>query len=304
VPDPLVVTAAPPPADRSPLDPVRPRRRSRLAPLVTLVVAILVATALAGCEYPPNTRYVDPVFADVDITTAIIYRRTTTYQGATIDLRLDIHQPRGDTATKRPVVMWMFGGGWVAGNRQSMSSWASDSARRGYVGVTIDYRIRSATGLDLQAAAFDAYDDAVAAVAWLKSNASTYRIDPTAIVAGGYSAGAINAMNLLYLPGRRGPATSPVAGGVSIAGLSFATPTAGDPPSIMHHGTTDTVVPLSAAQSTCNAANAAGSVCQLITYAGQGHNVVSTRATEIRASTAHFLMDEILLRKGYYVPPA
>ena len=303
MPDPLVVTAVPPSAGRPPLARLRPRR-SRIAPLVALVIAVLAATALAGCEYPPNTRYVDPVFANVDITTAITYRTTTTYQGATIDLKLDIHQPRGDTATKRPVVMWMFGGGWVTGNRQSMSAWATDSARRGYVGVTIDYRIRSASGLNLQAAAYDAYDDAVGAVAWLKAHASTYRIDPTAIVAGGYSAGAINAMNLLYLPGTRGPATSPVAGGVSIAGLSFATPTAGDPPSIMHHGTSDTTVPLGGAQSTCNAAIAAGDVCRLVTYEGQGHNVVSTRASEIRTSTAHFIMDEILFAKGYYVPPA
>ena len=279
-------------------------RRSRLAPLVALVVAVLAATALAGCDYPPNTRYVDPVFSNVDITTAVTYRTTTTYQGATIDLKLDIHQPRGDTATKRPVVMWMFGGGWVAGNRQSMSSWATDSAKRGYVGVTIDYRIRSASGLDLQAAAYDAYDDAVGAVAWLKANAATYRIDPTAIVAGGYSAGAINAMNLLYLPGQRGPATSPVAGGVSIAGFAFANPAAGDPPAIMHHGTNDTTVPLSSAQNTCNRAVNVGDICQLITYAGQGHNVVSTRATEIRTSTAHFLMDNILFAKGYYAPPA
>jgi acetyl esterase/lipase len=187
------------------------------------VLTVLVAAlALVGCEYPPGTRYVDPVFTNVDITTNITYRTTTTYQGVPIDLKLDIHQPRGDTATKRPVVMWMFGGGWVVGDKSNMAAWATDSAKRGYVGVTIQYRLRSATNLNVQAAAYDAYDDAVGAVAWLKANAATYRIDPTAIVAGGYSAGAINAMNLLYLPGSRGPATSPVAGAVSISGLSFA----------------------------------------------------------------------------------
>jgi len=55
-------------------------------------------------------------------------------------------------------------------------------------------------------AAFDAYDDAVAGVEWLKANAATYGIDANVIIGAGYSAGAINALNLLYLPGSRGPA--------------------------------------------------------------------------------------------------
>ena len=40
------------------------------------------------------------------------------------------------------MLMWMFGGAWVFGNKGHMATFAEDSARRGYVGVSIDYRIR------------------------------------------------------------------------------------------------------------------------------------------------------------------
>src|ERR687894_2285348 len=139
----------------------------RLVPPV-LGVALLAST-LTSCEWPEGTRYVDPVFAEYDTTAGITYRRTTTHTGAAIDLKLDIYEPSGDTAAERPVVMWMFGGAWRFGNRQQLAAYAQDSARRGYVGVTIDYRIRAGGGPLLELAR-DAYDDAVAAVAWLKAH--------------------------------------------------------------------------------------------------------------------------------------
>ena len=36
--------------------------------------------------------------------------------------------------------------------------------------------------------------------------------DPDAVVAAGYSAGAVNALNAIFMPGTRGPVTSPAAG--------------------------------------------------------------------------------------------
>src|SRR5688572_32037281 len=105
---------------------MRARRR-----LLTIVSgALLLATSMTSCEWPEGTRYVYHVFDNVDVTTGIPYRTTTTYQGQSITLRLDIYQPRGDTAAERPVMMWMHGGFWVGGDKSNMADWARDSARR------------------------------------------------------------------------------------------------------------------------------------------------------------------------------
>jgi acetyl esterase/lipase len=266
---------------------------------MSAAMAVVLCAVLAGCQWPPNTRYVNSVFATVDATTNVLYRTTTDFHGSTIDLRLDIYQPHGDTATKRPAVMWMFGGAWVQGSKNDMTAYATDSAKRGYVGVSIAYRIRPGGTDDIAGAAWDAYDDAIAAIEWLKANAATYRIDPTTIIAAGYSAGAINALNVVFAPGSRPPATTPAAGAIAIAGVSMRTPTAGKPPVIMHHGTADNIVPYSSGQNTCNKANSVGDLCKFVSYPGGTHYIASGNATEIRDSSALFAFEEILRKHGY-----
>jgi acetyl esterase/lipase len=277
------------------------RALRRLLPAL-LGVALLV-TGLSGCDWPEGTRYVHRVFEQTEPVQTEVYRTTTTFDGQTVELELDIYEPAGDRLQERPAVMWMFGGAWIFGSKEQMTAYAVDSALRGYVGVTIDYRIRSGGG-DIIAAAWDAYDDAVAAVAWLKEHAAEYGIDPDAIVAGGISAGAINAMHLLYAPGTRGPETSPVAGAVSISGLSFVTPSGIDPPSIMHHGTNDPIVPHSSATTTCNAAKAAGSECNWLEYQGAGHEIGATRGLEIQETSADLIFERVLWGLGYRAGPA
>jgi acetyl esterase/lipase len=270
--------------------------RTRSATLLAVVVALVVT--VVGCQYPPGTRYVSVVFSQVDVTHDVVYRSTTTSTGAAIDLKLDVYQPHGDTATKRAAIMWMFGGGWVQGTKQDMAAYATDSARRGYVGVSIQYRIRPGGGPILDEA-MDAYDDAVAAVEWLRANAATYGIDPAAIVVGGYSAGAINALNVIYLPGRRGPAQTPAAGGISVAGTSMADPTAGRPPTIMFHGTSDTTVTYASATNVCTRSNNVGNLCTLVSYQGAAHEIFYSQSDDILTQSSQFVFDKILAPLGY-----
>lgn len=273
---------------------MRARRR-----LLTIVAgALLLATSMTSCEWPEGTRYVYHVFQNVDVTTDIPYRTTTTYQGQSITLRLDIYQPRGDTAAERPVMMWMHGGFWVGGDKSNMADWARDSARRGYVAVSVQYRLRSSID-QFSEAAMDAYDDVAAAAQWLKDHAAQYRIDPDAIVAGGYSAGAINAMNLVFLPPDRGPAVSPVNGAISVAGMSFAPVRAGRDPVMMFNGTTDFLVPYQTATTNCTDSNNLGNHCELITYQGAGHEIGGTQTADIFTKAHHFVFDQVLIPKGY-----
>lgn len=264
----------------------------RLVPAV-LGVALLAST-LTSCEWPEGTRYVDQVFDTYDTTAGVTYRTTTTHTGAAIDLKLDIYEPSGDTATERPVVMWMFGGSWRFGNRQQLAAYAQDSARRGYVGVTIDYRIRSSEGFDLVAAANDGYEDAVAALEWLRDHAAEYRLDPDAIIPAGYSAGAINALHALHRP-----ADTPAAGAVAIAGFMFTPVSPDRGASIVFSGTNDTIVSHAVARDQCAQSRDAGNVCRFVVYEGADHLIGLTHAADIQEQTAHLLFEDVLWPLGY-----
>jgi hypothetical protein len=261
-------------------------------------------TPTSSTPTPASGRYVDKVFTDIEqIATAATFGRATN-NGAMVDLKLDMWAPAGDTATKRPVIVWMFGGAFIAGTRATMNSHAQDSARRGYVGVTIDYRLVSSianilTGIN------NSYDDAITAANWLEANAAQYRIDPDAMVAGGVSAGGITAINTIVMPGRRGPATSPYAGAISnsgaslgsILGQNYSRP--GQGPIIMFGGSTDTIVSYQNWQiPTCNGHKAQGNVCEFVAYDGLGHGVTS-KIPELLTKSAEFTKRHVLVPKGY-----
>jgi acetyl esterase/lipase len=269
----------------------------RLVPAI-VGLALLAMTAV-GCDWPDNTRYVDPVFTNVTTTKDITYRNTTDAQGNPVTLKLDVYRPENDKVTSnRPAVIWGFGGAWMAGNKDQLAPYAIDSAKRGYVAITIDYRIRPGGGpvLDL---AGDAYDDTLASVEFVKAHAAEYGVNPDAIVVAGYSAGAINALDVAFWPGERGPATSPVAGAVAIAGFSFGQPADGDPPIVMFQGDKDTLVPYGTADNTCRATRAAGNSCRFWIYAGSGHEIGATKAAQIMERTADWIFEVVLYPLGY-----
>jgi acetyl esterase/lipase len=110
------------------------------------------------------------------------------------DLKLDLACPaEGDGPF--PAVIVLHGGGWCIGTRRTYLPTVFDLAARGYVAVTIDYRLTS------EGAAYPAQlEDARSAVRWLRANAQRYRIDPQRIGAVGYSSGGQLALMLGTLP--------------------------------------------------------------------------------------------------------
>jgi predicted esterase len=262
--------------------------------VVPLVIGIALVASSSGCEWPAGTRFVHQVFDEFAITSDVVYRSTTDYQGNPIDLKLDIYQPVGDTRSERPVVMWMYGGGFTAGAKEHMAVYAADSAKRGYVGVSIQYRLR-APGSDLVAAALDAWQDADAAARWLRDHAADYKLDPDAIVAGGYSAGAVNALHMAFLSD-----PSPIAGSVIIAGVTPVQAHAGDPPIVMHQGSNDTIVNPAAAQNTCNQTKNVGNHCTFFSYPTD-HLIAYQEqyATVVRDRSADWIFENVLWPQGY-----
>lgn len=254
---------------------------------------------------PGRGRYLDPVFPAVDIAHDVVYRQTTRHDGEPVDLRMDIFQPAGDTATERPVVMGMHGGFFIFGDENQLAASSFEYARRGYVAVSISYRLRpdmsTADVAGQVAASYDAYDDALAAVQWLRDHADDYRIDPDAIAAGGYSAGGALAFHFAYTPGQYGTDTPAVAAALPMAGANLGVPEAGEPPVLAQHGVDDPLLPIGNPRDACAQATQVGNVCELVEYPGEGH-IISQRR-DLLARSVDFLAEHMLAPRGYFEAP-
>lgn len=262
----------------------------------------------------PRGRYLDPVFDEDEIVVDrdVVYRETTDADGNPVQLMVDIYRPGRDVdrARRRPAVVWLHGGGFSGGTRSQMEPFAMESARRGYVAVTLDYRVRYG---DVVAGALDAYEDATAGVEWLAAHAREWRIDRRAIAAGGFSAGAITATNLAYAPGQIGPPTSRVAAAISLAGAFFdpddpsvplppplPRPDAGEPPAIAFHPTGDTLIPaFGSLDRMCPLVDVAGIACEYVAYEGAGHLHVATPLQDTIRRSHDFLAEHMLEPLGY-----
>src|SRR5262249_5661358 len=89
-----------------------------------LVAVLLVAAA--GCEkpdlFPPGNapvRYRDPIFNAVTVTSNVTYGSAVNLENQTITLQLDLYQPTGDAVTSRPAIVWVHGGSFCCGSKNS-----------------------------------------------------------------------------------------------------------------------------------------------------------------------------------------
>jgi acetyl esterase/lipase len=121
---------------------------------------------------------------------AIDYIPDVTYATVGDDaLKLDIASPQG-LDHPVPAIVLIHGGGWMAGRRQDMTSFAKQFAEHGYVAATISYRFAPKHKFPAQ------IEDVKAAVRYLRANAEKLHIDPQQIGAVGISAGAHLSMML------------------------------------------------------------------------------------------------------------
>jgi predicted esterase len=257
-----------------------------------LLAVVLSLSLLAGCTVPrppgdSPLRYRDQVFTNFTVTRDLQYGSAPHQEtGNPVALRLDIYQPTGDTETRRPVLIWVHGGGYSAGDKASgvATDIGPTFARLGYVVASINYRLISSgcggsnIGPECVIAAFNAQHDAQAAVRWLRANAAAYRIDPTRIAMGGESAGAITSTLVGLRPDDPGDSGNPgfpsnIGAFVSISGGFpggvFAS--AGDAPGLLFHGTADGIVPSQWSVDTAVAMLRVGVPAFLQLQEGAGH---------------------------------
>lgn len=183
-------------------------------------------------------------------------------------LYLDKYDIKAEGAEHKPCVIFMFGGGFVAGERdkESYIPYFHFLAESGYTVVSIDYRLGMKPVLEnndmslrtfvktfvnsIYMAAEDLFD----ATAFVYEKAGEWKIDRNMIIANGSSAGAISVLQGEYLIANHSELTAKLPAGFNYAGvISFAGAIfenardirfASAPcPVMMIHGDTDSNVP-------------------------------------------------------------
>jgi acetyl esterase/lipase len=248
----------------------------------------------------PPLRYRDAVFGAVSTTSDVVYGSATNISGQTITLHLDLYEPIGDTVTERPAIVWVHGGSFSSGDKTSpeLVDEANTFAGKGYVNASINYRLEpggcsaSNPTQSCITAIQEALADAQTSVRFLRTNAATYGIDSTRIAIGGSSAGAITALHVGFRSSEDPDAA--VGAAVSLSGASLlVTIDSGDAPSLLFHGTADTIVPYQWAVNTYNTALTAGLDSFLTSWTGAGHVPYVQHRTEILDQTTNFLYWEL-----------
>ncbi|MEM8953021.1 MAG: alpha/beta hydrolase fold domain-containing protein [Verrucomicrobiota bacterium] len=213
-------------------------------------------------------------------------------------LRMHLFYPPDKTTPEPlPVAVMFFGGGWVNGTPAHFYAQARHLADQGIIAACPEYRINSLHGTT----PFDAVRDAKSAVRWLRQYAETFSIDPNKVIAIGGSAGGHLAASTALIKAFNEPhedssvsaipnalvlfnpvldTTEKGYGVEKVAPNGVGEPTIlspihhirkNMPPTLIFHGTADSIVPFENAERFQRLMRKAGNHCALIPYEDQDH---------------------------------
>jgi acetyl esterase/lipase len=97
---------------------------------------------------------------------------------------LDIYTPSEAAEGNLPVMFWIHGGGWQAGDKSDVALKPKVLTERGVVFVSTNYRLLPNVEIDVL------IRDVAKALGWVHRNIARYGGDPNHILVGGHSAGA------------------------------------------------------------------------------------------------------------------
>lgn len=126
----------------------------------------------------PSIKPIQPLKSSkISIKKDLMY---TTIDG--IDLKADVYAPK--KGKNHLAVLLVHGGGWISGSKENQKFMAQHLAENGYVAVVANYRL--STEAQFPAAVYDLKS----ALAWMRKNASDFKINSHKIAVLGTSAGA------------------------------------------------------------------------------------------------------------------
>lgn len=221
------------------------------------------------------------------------------------ELECDVYEPAERTGTLRPAVVYVHGGGWQTGSRQHFARQAREMARRGFIGLCMEYRLSDEATWPAQ------IQDVKCALRFLRALSEEMAVDADRIgIAGGSAGGQLALMaavtcgtERLEGTGGHGDFSSDVQAAVGfnpavdlrerghVEGVQKllggeprevgrnayedASPIChadeGVPPVLLLHGTDDETVAYQQSVQFCETVREAGGEAELFTAEGAGH---------------------------------
>jgi acetyl esterase/lipase len=168
--------------------------RRLLAALLAVLTGALGALALYYLSVQPGAALVASMFSQNGlvrppsgfslIASAVTERRVAVSVPGAPTAYLDIYTPDSAGGQPRPVILWVHGGGFIAGSAANVADYATLLAHAGYTVASLDYSLAPGARYPVPVRQGNA------ALAYLRANAGRFGGDPDRIVIGGDSAGA------------------------------------------------------------------------------------------------------------------
>ncbi|WP_166647225.1 exo-alpha-sialidase [Prosthecobacter fusiformis] len=158
------------------------------------VTAAVIPPSAKPAPKKPEPNYASKLAADMEPTRRVIYKKI-----GDVELGLDIFEPAGfKKGDQRACFFSIHGGGWTSGSTRSMYPFTDYFAKKGMVGISVQYRLFKVGG---PLTVFDCVKDARAALRYVRTHAAEFGIDPNKIIANGASAGGHLAAATALFPG-------------------------------------------------------------------------------------------------------
>ena len=247
-----------------------------MKPIILILTLILTCTVFAQDKIIPSTK-------------------TTYKKVGDIELKLHIFNPKSNNSdNQRPVIVFFFGGGWTGGSPRQFYQQSKRFTEFGFVAISAEYRVKKKH----QTTPFECVKDGKSVIRWIRQHSSELGVDPDRIVAAGGSAGGHvaactgviqgheeegedssvsvlpNAM-ILYNPVID---TTEKGFGIETVGLDRKTEISpchqvrkGIAPTLIFHGTEDTVVPFENVERFTKLMKDAANTCILVPFYNKGH---------------------------------
>jgi acetyl esterase len=258
--------------------------------LILALLGLGVRCAAAQPSSKPTLDYVGQLAARLEPARVVVYKQIGERK-----LHLNVFEPDKHAATdRRAAFVTIHGGGWTGLEPRRQYPFAAHFARLGMVGISVEYRLaKPGSGITV----FDCVKDGRSALRYVRAHAAELGIDPQKIVANGGSAGGHIAAGtalfggvgeagedrsvscvpnavILYFPvidtseegygnKRIGPCWPEIS--------PLHRVRSGAPPTIIFHGTGDTVTPFAGARAFRDAMLKVGSRCELVVDDGGLH---------------------------------
>lgn len=198
---------------------------------ILTAILILLITFSANAQLCTNDgRFSNvPFFSDGQISSQlnVTYGNVVDWQGNNVALKLDAYYPTLsiDTLPLRPLILMVHGGGLISGDKVNYTRVCKEFAKRGFVAITINYRLGLNCNIDTiseEKAKYRAQQDINAALRFASANASLLRVDTSWFFIGGGSAGSVASLGVVYLSQSEWntftPALQPLLGDLNSSG--------------------------------------------------------------------------------------